>query len=301
MKHKTNLVIILLLVFCSGCQKGEVKTYSWKFSDCGENWALCLLYPEEENKMYSLKEPIKVAVLDSGVNTDLSVFKDMNVESYSAIDGENPDIDDFGHGTAIAGLISYPYYLNRDKGVNIKLLNVKVLNDKGGGKVEDIVKGIEWSIKQDADIINMSFGFQKDNPKLKSAIDLAIENNITIISSAGNNIGLSTDYPAAYKDVISISSINKDMKRDNLTSKGKVDFVSPGVNLAVFKPDGTKDVASGTSLATALATGIVANLMTREQFERPEEVKQYLTKNAIPLGEKKAENSYGLGLIRYDK
>ncbi|PAF16927.1 S8 family serine peptidase [Terribacillus saccharophilus] len=301
MKHKTNLVIILLLVFCCGCQKSEIKTYSWKFSDCEEDWALCLLYPEEENKMYSLKDPIKVAVLDSGFNTDLSVFEDMNVESYSAIDGENPDADDFGHGTAIAGLISYPYYLNRDKGVNIELLNVKVLNDKGGGQVEDIVKGIEWSIEQDADIINMSFGFQKNDPNLEAAIGLAAEKNITLIASAGNNMGLSTDYPAAYENVISISSINKNMERDNLTSIGKVDFMSPGVDLVVFKPDGSKDIASGTSLATAYATGIVANLMTREQLDSPDEVKRYLRDNAVDLGEAEEDHSYGYGLLRYDK
>ncbi|MFH3733187.1 S8 family serine peptidase, partial [Acinetobacter baumannii] len=102
------------------------------------------------------------------------------------------------------------------------------------GKIADIISGINWSVEQGVDIINLSFGFSKDDPKLREAIRNASNKGIIIIAATGNTIGLSTDYPAKYPEVLSISAIDKDMKLYAYAGQGKVDFVAPGVDVPVL-------------------------------------------------------------------
>ncbi|WP_323653083.1 S8 family serine peptidase [Lysinibacillus xylanilyticus] len=138
------------------------------------------------------------------------------------------------------------------------------------------------------DIINLSFGFEKDDPKLKEAISLALSNDILVVASAGNTLGLYTHYPATYKGVYSISAIDKDLKRYKLAAKGKIDYVAPGVEIPVYNQKGETIIQSGTSLATAYATGVISILMSKEDSN----VDLGLTSKS--LGKK---DDFGLGLL----
>ncbi len=60
--------------------------------------------------------------------------------------------------------------------------------------------------------MNISFGVQSDNPKLKEAIDEALDKEIIIVAASGNTLGLSVDYPAKYENVISVSAIKENLK-----------------------------------------------------------------------------------------
>ena len=69
--------------------------------------------------------------------------------------------------------------------------------------------------------MNISFGVQSDNPKLKEAIDEALDKEIIIVAASGNTLGLSVDYPAKYENVISVSAIKENLKRSGVSAKGK--------------------------------------------------------------------------------
>ncbi|MGQ0518459.1 S8 family serine peptidase, partial [Bacillus sp. D-CC] len=58
-----------------------------------------------------------------------------------------------------------------------------------------------------------NFGLSDCTPKLKEAIDEALDKGIIIVAASGNTLGLSVDYPAKYENVISVSAI-----KENLTS-----------------------------------------------------------------------------------
>ncbi|MDA1477774.1 S8 family peptidase [Bacillus changyiensis] len=293
-----TLILLLLLVSCSN----NYKEITLSKSDCQKNWALCSIFPNGKAKLYSSQDPIKVALLDSGVSSSLPIFKNSSITTYDSITNKPTTTDSLGHGTAIASIIMAPTNKHTVQGVSpkVKLFDVKVLNDKGGGDVNDVINGINWSIKQDVDIINLSFGFQKDDNRLKSAINKAIENDIIVIASAGNTLGLSTDYPARYQNVISISSINKKLKRDPLAAKGKIDFVAPGVQIPVITPKGELKTVNGTSFATAYVTGVVSNILSEHpEFER-EDVLKVLKSTAKDLGKKGPDKEYGYGLIQYN-
>ncbi len=98
------------------------------------------MFPSKEVKLYSPKSPIKVAVLDSGINNSLSIFENSSITSYDAIKNNSTTKDSLGHDTAIAGVIMAPLNKQTVQGISpqVKLFDVKVLNDKGGGEVHSM-------------------------------------------------------------------------------------------------------------------------------------------------------------------
>ncbi|MFJ7838857.1 S8 family peptidase [Lysinibacillus sphaericus] len=112
---------------------------------------------------------IKVAILDSGISHH-AALKNKIVASYNAIETDQEPIDELNHGTAIAGIIGSSHNKMGFSGIakdNVEIYNVKVLNTQGKSDFQTVINGIEWSIKNDVDIINISFGFETNNLELK--------------------------------------------------------------------------------------------------------------------------------------
>lgn len=208
---------------------------------------------------------VKIAILDSGINKkhpDLDIAIE---NSINFIEKNSPVIDEFNHGTAIAGIIAAK---NNDIGVvgvspEAEIFDLKVLDKQGKGKIENLIEALSWCIENKIDIINISFGFQTHNDELLKVVEMAIDNNIIIVASAGNTYGIDVDYPAKYKNVISVNSIDYDNKPLNSSASGKIDYVSPGLEIVSTDNKGSYSYFTGNSFSTAYVTGIIANLMSR--------------------------------------
>ncbi|AVK95782.1 S8 family peptidase [Lysinibacillus sphaericus] len=282
---------MLLSIFLIGCSSKEASLDSIAFSskECEQNWGICTVYDKGKNNR-SGDNVVKIAILDSGINSNLDILEGKVKETYNAINKNSETLDELGHGTMIASIIAAEENSHNIIGVNpdAELYDVQVLNSKGSGQIENVIDGIHWSIDKKVDIINLSFGFKKDEPMLKEAIHLALSNDILVVASAGNTLGLYTHYPAMYEGVYSISAIDKDLNRYNLAAKGKIDYVAPGVDIPVYNQNGDTIIQSGTSLATAYATGIISILMSKEDSKKD------LKLTSKPLGKK---DDFGLGLL----
>lgn len=213
----------------------------------------------------SIKEDykIRIAIIDSGINKNHKDLVGTVVKEFNVINKGEPIRDEFGHDTAIAGIIAAQ---DNNMGIigiapNTQIYDVKVLDNEGKGSVDHFIEAIEWCIEEQIDIINISFGFQIDNDELKQTIDKAISKGIIIVASAGNNYSMTIDYPAKYDNVISITSIDKKLQRSGFASKGKIDFVLPGEEILTTNNDGGYSLFNGTSFATAHATGIIALIL----------------------------------------
>ena len=71
-------------------------------------------------------------------------------------------LDENGHGTHVAGTIAE----KTNNGIGLtglafraKLMPVRVLDEHGRGRADDIAKGIRFAVAHGADVINMSFNF----------------------------------------------------------------------------------------------------------------------------------------------
>jgi minor extracellular protease Epr len=244
--------------------------------------------------------PVKVAVLDSGIYKKHEDLQGKVVKEYNAINPDQPVEDDYGHGTAVAGIITAN---DNDVGIigvtqDVELYDVKVLNSKGKGSVEDLISAIEWCMAEQVDIINISFGFQSENEDLKRVIEKASSDGIIIVAAAGNTYGLGVDYPARHEQVYSITAINDDLTRPSSAARGKIDYVAPGVSIISTDAKGGYALFDGTSFATAYSTGVLAELS--KEYKEIENGSKNNFSNFIQLHVKRLkqnENEFGNGIL----
>ena len=81
--------------------------------------------------------PVRVAVIDSGVDFSHPDLAGRLLPGYNYIDPGQPPNDDYGHGTHIAGTIAA--VTNNGQGIvggaaSVEILPLKVLDASGGGK-----------------------------------------------------------------------------------------------------------------------------------------------------------------------
>lgn len=239
---------------------------------------------------------VKIAVIDSGIDSKVSGVRADKVLNQKEIP------DSYGHGTAIASIIktTIERFTSMDHlKTDVIFYDVNVLDESGKAEIDQIIKSIKWAMEQDVDIINMSFGIPKDDDKLHQVIKEAHTQNIIIIAAAGNRLGMESDYPARYPEVLSISSVDPFFQHDPMAAKGKIDYVAPGVGIQTVQIGKMEEyeTLSGTSFAAAYSTGIIATLLRENKISR-KTYKRDLEQYVQPLGDKKV---FGKGLLHFNE
>ena len=107
------------------------------------------------------------------------------IGGYDFVDNDEMPEDTNGHGTQVTGIIAANGSL---KGIapNSKILVYKVSEDGESVPTRMIIKAIEKSIEDGADIINIRLGINQTNVKIDQAVTKAIQNNIFVVTAAGN-------------------------------------------------------------------------------------------------------------------
>ncbi|WP_225446513.1 S8 family peptidase [Paenibacillus rhizovicinus] len=204
-----------------------------------------------------------IGIIDTGIgkHPDLRVSGGVNTMGGSSY------ADDHGHGTHVAGIAASLGKNGLSPGVapNAKLYAVKALDANGAGYVSDLIKGIEWCIKKNIKVINMSLGLAGETSSaLKEAVQRARKNGITVVASAGND-GPSNkqgiDQPARYTDAIAVAASTRGGKVADYSSRGYgIDVTAPGSFIKSARPGGGYAIMSGTSMSCPHVAGGVALL-----------------------------------------
>lgn len=251
-------------------------------------------------------DPVKVAVVDTGISSkhpDLQVMGGVN--TINSRKGWN---DDNGHGSHVAGTIAA---LNNTQGVvgvapAADLYAVKVLDRRGSGFLSDVIEGIQWSVANNMQVINMSLGTASDVQSFHDAVTAAYNSGVVVVAAAGNNGG-AVIYPAAYPETIAVSATDNTNTLAWFSSRGpEVDLAAPGVDVySTYKGDGYATL-SGTSMATPHVTGVTALVLNTavgaydvdgDGVWDPSEVLKKLQDTATDLGDLGFDNLYGWGLV----
>ena len=134
-----------------------------------------------------------MAVLDSGIDKNHPDLIGKVVAEKNFLTDEVTADDLLGHGTMVAGIIAGSGNASNGKYKGIapgaSLLNVKVIDSKGDGKVSDIIAGIEWAIYNGADVLSLSLGginLGETNPPITMAADNAVNGGVVVCVAAGN-------------------------------------------------------------------------------------------------------------------
>ncbi|WP_053104181.1 S8 family serine peptidase [Bacillus sp. FJAT-27231] len=247
---------------------------------------------------------VKVAVIDSGIapHSDLAI-----AGGTSTVDYTSSWVDDNGHGTHVAGIIAARRNGSGIVGVapDAKLYAVKTMNKDGEGTLQDILEGIDWSIANGMDIINMSLGTEADSRMMHDMIDKAYQKGIVVVGAAGNDgtadgTGNTVDYPAKYDSVIAVAAIDNYLKRGSFSSTGnEVEVSAPGVKVLSTYTSGYYAYMSGTSQATPHITGLLALLKQQNPTLSGSSLRKELLKHITDLGAAGRDPLYGYGLATY--
>jgi len=136
---------------------------------------------------------ITVAVIDSGIDRNHPDLAGKVIGEKNFVDDEASSDDLLGHGTMVAGIVAGSGASSGGKyrGVapGASLLNVKVIDKSGNGKISDIIAGIEWALYNGADVLSLSLGgmnLGETNPPITMAADNAADAGAVVCVAAGN-------------------------------------------------------------------------------------------------------------------
>lgn len=198
-------------------------------------------------------------------------------------------------------------------------LLAKTEDDNGETPVEEDywVAGIEWAEAMGADIASSSLGYidwytwedmDGETPVTTIAADMAVENGMIVINSAGNE-GYSSEHntliaPADGDYVIAAGAVTSDGARSGFSSVGptvdgriKPDVAAMGSSVRVASHMDTSryTYSSGTSFSCPLVAGAVAQLLTADPDLTPAEVREALFATASQA--RRPDNLLGYGII----
>ena len=162
----------------------------------------------------------------------------------------------------------------------------------------NILKGINWSVQESVRIINMSFAGPRD-PSLERALKATYDKGIVLIAAAGNAGPKSRPlFPGADPYVIAVTATDVNDKLFTGANRGKyISVAAPGVDILVPAPEGEYQMTTGTSVAAAEVSGIVALLLERNPKLTPADIRRILTASAKRLAPGERDNNFGSGLI----
>ncbi|MED1540119.1 S8 family peptidase [Bacillus inaquosorum] len=269
-------------------------------SDNFEQWNLEPIQVEQAWKAGLTGKDVKIAVIDSGISPhdDLSI-----AGGFSAVSYTSSYKDDNGHGTHVAGIIGAKHNGYGIDGIapEAQIYAVKALDQNGSGDLQGLLQGIDWSIANGMDIVNMSLGTTSDSQILHDAMDKAYEQGVLLVAASGNDgNGKPVNYPAAYSSVVAVSATNEKNQLASFSTTGdEVEFSAPGTNITSTYLNQFYATGSGTSQATPHAAAMFALLKQRDPAETNVQLRADMQKNIVDLGTTGRDQQFGYGFIQY--
>lgn len=268
----------------------------------GDNWSYERVDSDSALDYYKLKAKptINIAVVDSGINYNHELFKNRitRTKFNSSASGEaNNEIDDYGHGTEVAGVIA------NSTPSNVKISSYKVMDSKGYGSSSTIVAACSYieELNNKPDIINFSLGL-KTGVIIESVIDELVNQGITVVAAAGNDNREVFEAPGKCESAITVAAFDYYNKPCSFTNYGQVvDISAPGeyIYTADMSKKNAYTFSLGTSLATPFVSAAAAYVLMENRKYTPQQVKQELIDTAMPFKKSSCFNLYGAGMVNF--
>ncbi|KAK6206582.1 hypothetical protein LQW54_007652 [Pestalotiopsis sp. IQ-011] len=227
--------------------------------------------------------PIKIAIIDDGIDTTKSRFHGRVIGGQSFGDQANytPSfcVSAGGHGTTMAHQVTR--IVPGAKIISLKL-GEYMQSDGPQFVVQGAADAVRYACNQGVDIINMSWSIEETAANeaalksLSSAIDLARERNILMFCSASDQGTTNVkSFPGTWwsehETLIRIGAATSTGKACSYVSQSDVDFIFPGRIVEKEQDDlGTDNSAvgrprnrstEGSSLGTAFASGLAGLIL----------------------------------------
>jgi hypothetical protein len=267
----------------------------------------------------SALHPVRVAVIDSGVDLSHPELQGRVVATKSFVGGSYTDVQ--GHGTFVAGEIAAA--VDNGRGIaglapSARLLVAKVVRDDDGTvspKAE--ARAIRWAVKHDARVINVSLGSVRDPEDSgnsgfswieQRAVNFATAHGALVVAAVGNSTYAPSkpwryaSFPAALPHVLGVGSYNRSGDVSSFSNRDDVyvDVIAPGEDMLSLFPRpmtakysscdeqgysscGPKEYrhASGTSFSAPQVSAAAATLFSMRPWLSPDQVSTLIERTAM--------------------
>jgi subtilisin family serine protease len=218
---------------------------------------------------------VQVAVIDTGMDFDHPDLKGQVIEHHNFVDADEAKFAQDRHGTEVSGVIAAV----ADNGIGIvgiapaaRIIALKACWQAadGGAAVCNsftLAQALEAAIVAHADIVNMSLAGPPD-PLLARLVTRAAAQGAIFVGAAGP-AGSGNTFPADLDEVLAVDAAED-------SSGNPRHLLAPGRDVLTLVPGGHYDFASGSSLAAAQVSGIVALMLAEHPHLTATEVRNLL-------------------------
>jgi len=221
---------------------------------------------------------VRIAVIDSGIDAS---HPDLNTAVRTRRDFASGA--PAAHGTEVAGVIAA-------RGSNsvgmmgvapeAELLDLRACWGDGSGSGPancdsfSLAQALDYAVTNAADVINLSLAGPED-PLLARLLIAAESRSISVVVAAPPTNDAAHGFPASVHSVIVVG-----MSEDMGSRADPALIHAPGTDVLTTFPGGRYDYASGSSLAAAHVSGVVALARARQRQLNPQQMRTLLTAHA---------------------
>lgn len=230
---------------------------------------------------------VTIAMIDTGVALDHPDLIGQIIQNENFAADISASFSTDKHGTAVAGIM----VAKKDNGTGItgvapdaKLIALKACWPDQADAIEAVCNSltlalaVNAAIRADVNILNMSLTGPYD-PFVALLLTKAIEKGIIVVAANAGVDKANESFPASLKNVIAVQSQPQSQEH----TQTQTTFVTaPGEKILTTLPHGTYDFISGSSIAAAEVSGIIALLMELKPDLNLAETKAILQKSKLP-------------------
>lgn len=237
---------------------------------------------------------VRVAIVDTGVDSQHPELAGRVIETRNFIDRDRAQFERDRHGTQVAGLIAA--LAGNELGIVGVAPDVRILAYKSCWQTNaqadnarcnslTLAQGIAAAMDARAHVINLSVTGPADR-LLEQLVMAASNRGIVVVGAAASPGG----FPANAAGVIAV-----DVAGAQRQGEPAPYFLAPGNDVFTLRPAGEYGFASGSSLAAAHVSGVVALLLARNAQLGPDAIRRLLQaatqRYAMPDGEMESINA----------
>ncbi|WP_240794480.1 S8 family serine peptidase [Azoarcus sp. DD4] len=242
---------------------------------------------------------VTIAILDSGVDGQHADLAPKLVSGWNFYDGNSDTADVYGHGTQVAGAAAAAS--NNSIGVSAvagaaRIMPIRVTDTSGQGLLSHMASGITWAADRGAKVANLSFAGAGGYATVQTAAQYMKSKGGLVVTAAGN-YGTEQTFAASDTTIV-VSATTSNDDRASWSSYGAfVDVAAPGTSIWTTTRGGGYTAASGTSVASPVAAGVVGLMMAANSNLSASSVEKLLFSTATDLGTAGFDTSYGNGRV----
>lgn len=264
-----------------GLQSGESDSFATI------SYAPKLMHADDAHR-FTTGKGVKIAIIDTGAEKDHPDLKGRLSQTTNFVDGGDLSFTRDKHGTAVAGVLTAR--ANDGEGIygiapeaDVSLLKACWYPGQGDAKAQcsswSLAKALDAAINSGARIINLSLAGPNDTLMAK-LLEAANRRGVNIVAAASEQQP-EPGFPANLPSVIPVVSSGPDNKIAEVTwlSRFPNTVAAPGVEILTTVPQDGYDFVSGSSLAAAHVSGIIALLLELDSKLSPQAMQHLLRQN----------------------